>query len=154
MQINQLTTVDSFSGGDQIVFFSTNNGSTRRISVTDLAKYVNSTASAGVREQAQSYAPAIAGTSVTVLPTTNGNNKWLKILPASGAVTSLTVNLPLSTTLSDGQEVLVTSNLAIATLTVGSNGADAVLGAPTSLPNNGYFKLRYDMVTRSWYRIG
>jgi len=53
----------------------------------------------------------------------------------------------------DGQQVVVTSTQAVTTLTVSGNGA-SVNGAPSTLAANGYFRLRYDQINNSFYRIG
>ena len=43
---------------------------------------------------------------------------------------------------------------AVTTLTVSANGATAVNGAPAALTANGFFRLRFDGIFQSWYRIG
>jgi hypothetical protein len=153
MQINQLTSLDSLSGGDQVVVFSTANGDTRKISAAALRSFIADGYVDSLRESAQYLAPNTTGFTVTIQPVTGGNDKWLKMMP-SATLAAGTITLPDVTTADDGQELLVTSTQAITALTVAANGATSVYGAPTTLAANGFFKLRYDLVSKSWFRIG
>lgn len=103
--------------------------------------------------ETQYSAPAATGFSVTVAPSVDGNNVWLLLTPVAGYAAG-TVVLPALATLSDGQEVIVSTTQAITTLTVSLNGATAANGAPTTMAANAYFRLKYDATLSSWYRIG
>jgi hypothetical protein len=103
--------------------------------------------------ETQYSAPAATGFSVTVAPTTSGGNVWLLLTPVAGYAAG-TIVLPALATLSDGQEVLVSCTQAVTTLTVSLNGATAANGAPTTLAANAFFRLKYDAVLSSWYRVG
>ena len=48
----------------------------------------------------------------------------------------------------DKQEALVNTTQAVTTLTIGANGA-TVIGAPTTLATNGFFKLTYDFAMKT-----
>lgn len=103
--------------------------------------------------ETQYSAPAATGFSVTISPSVDGNNVWLLLTPVAGYAAG-TVVLPALATLSDGQEVIVSTTQAITTLTVSLNGATAANGAPTTMAANAYFRLKYDATLSSWYRIG
>jgi hypothetical protein len=79
---------------------------------------------------------------------------WLALTP-TGTIASLTVVLPIG---SDGQEVLVSTTQALTSLTVTGATVGAspqpVNGAPTTMAANAFFRLRFDGVSSSWYRVG
>lgn len=77
-------------------------------------------------------------------------NTWLVLAPTA-ATAAGTITLPSGPV--DQSEVLVTSTQAITALTVAS-AEDAVVGAPTSLPANGYFTMRFDDIMKTWRRVG
>lgn len=149
--INRLANASPLSASDNLMIFSTANGDQRRASITELAALLATMGQPMVRESAQSFAPSATGFNVTITPVTPGNDKWLRMTP-TGALAAGTVTLPLSPI--DGQEALVTSTQAVTALGIGLNGATAVNGAPTTIAANGFFKLRYDAVFTSWFRIG
>jgi hypothetical protein len=53
----------------------------------------------------------------------------------------------------DKQEILVNTTQAITALTINANGA-TIVGAPTTLAAGGFFRLRFDGVLDTWYRVG
>lgn len=139
------------SSASQIPFFDTGNGVDRRMSVSDLATLIQSLLTSGGGMVTQYAAPNATGFSVTVSPPTDGAAVWLLMTPAAGYAAG-TVVLPASAV--DGQEVLVSCTQAVTALTVNGNGAAAVYGAPAALAANDFFRLRYDGVLTSWFRIG
>lgn len=151
--INQLAAADEVTGSDQVPIYQAANGDARKASVSLFATYIQSLLTPAQGEETQYYSPAASGFSVTVAPTTAGGSVHLLMTPLAGYAAG-TVVLPALAAAEDGQEVLVTSTQAITTLTVSGNGAVAVNGAPTAMLANAFFRLRYDGVTQSWYRIG
>ena len=87
------------------------------------------------------------------VPTPVSQAIWMQLL-APNPMTLGTITLPLNTQTPDGTEILVTCNQAITTLTLSLNGAAAVLGAPSTLLANGFFKIRYDAPNVMWFRVG
>lgn len=75
---------------------------------------------------------------------------WLLLTPAAGYAAG-TINLPAASGCADKQVVSVTTTQIVTALTIGSNGAVAVVGAPTTLSANSTFRLRYDQPNNSWY---
>jgi hypothetical protein len=82
----------------------------------------------------------------------NSNKQWALLIP-TGTLATGTIVLPSATYLIDGQEILITSTLAVTSLTINGNGATAVYGAPTSFSAGDSVKLRYNLLTTSWYKI-
>lgn len=147
--INQLSLLSSVSGGDQIPVYSSNNGDARRLSISSLLSYFQSSF-ASPEFSVQFVTP---GTGFNIAITQNGNNTWLLMQPVSTLATG-TITLPLNTVASDGQEILVTSTQTITSISVGLNGATAAYGFPASIVDDRFFKLRFYSNTNSWYRIG
>lgn len=150
--INQLASVDKLSASDLVAIFSTQNGDARKASITVLAAAVQALMTAPGNLQTQYFAPNATGYNVLVAPVQNGASVWLLMTPTVDFAAG-TITLPALATVQDGQEVLVSSTHAVTALTVAGNGAVAVNGAPTSLVANDRFRLRYDGVSQSWYRI-
>jgi hypothetical protein len=142
--INQLSSVSSLQGGDNIAVWDTSNGDSRKCSITTLMEYVNANVTT-VTQNTQYAAPAATGFSVTV----NTGNVWLLMTPVSTYATGAIV-LPAGAT--DKDTVTVNCTQIVTSLTV-SSGA-TVAGAPTTLAANGFFTMRYDGTTSTWYRIG
>lgn len=148
MQINQLSTVDTINAGDLTVIFSTNNGDTRAAAMSVLLAYLQKNLTANGGLVTQYAAPNASGFTVNIAPPTDGANVYLLMTP-TGAFAAGTINLPSIP--KDGQEILVTSTKEVTTLTVATG---TINGAPTTIAANGFFRLRYDGVFKSWYRIG
>ena len=96
------------------------------------------------------YAAPLAAS--TTLLTDNQNSVWLVLTPA-GTIATATLKLPLLANVLDRTEILVNSTQTITTLTLDANGA-SIVGGPTTLAANGFFRLRFDAVLKTWYRVG
>lgn len=151
--VNQLTAVDSVAAGDLLPVFSQAQGGLRSASLTVLAELLQTMLSSPGASETQYAAPAATGFSVTVNPTTDGGSVYLLLTPAAGYAAG-TLVLPDVAECAHGQEVLVTCTQSVTTLTIDGNGATAVNGAPTALTANAFFRLRFDGIFQSWYRIG
>jgi hypothetical protein len=147
--INQLNAVDTPSGSDLLPLYSQANGDARKISLTNLANWLKTQFTVSDDKVTQ-YAAPLAGS--TVLLTDTQNSVWLVLTPA-GTLSALTLKLPLMANCVDKQEILVNTTQAVTTLTTDANGS-SVIGAPTSLTANAFFRLRWDAVMKTWYRVG
>lgn len=141
--INQLSATDSLNGGDLLPVYKQNQGDARKCSITTLMEYVNANVTT-VTQNTQYAAPAATGFSVTV----NTGNVWLILTPVSTYAAGAIV---LPTGASDKDTVTVNCTQIVTSLTV-SSGA-TVVGAPTTLAANGFFTMRFDAATITWYRI-
>lgn len=150
--INELSAVAVLTGADLVPIFSSANGDARKASMTVLAAFVQSLLTAARGDETQYFAPAATGFTVTVSPTTDGGSVYLLMTP-TGAFAAGTIVLPPKAACQDGQQLIVSTTQAVTVLTVSGNGATAVNGAPTTLAANGFFKMRYDAIFASWFRI-
>jgi len=143
--INQLSSMDSLSGGDLLAVWATSNGDTRKSSLTLLTSYMQTNLALPGSLATQYAAPSATGFSVTV----SAANTWLLLTP-TGTFAAGTIVLPTSAT--DKSEVSVNCTQTVSALTV-SAGGTTVTGAPAALTANGFFTMRYDAATSAWYRV-
>jgi len=155
MPIKQLTSVSSLVGGDNFPISSLSNGDDRKASLTLLLAWIQANLSltdalAFPNYLTQYAAPSATGFSIQV--TDADDNIYLIITPVAGYAAGAIV-LPTSSNVIDGQEVLCNCTQAVTALTIDGNGA-TVVGGPTTLAANAYFRLRYDLPGTTWYRVG
>ena len=134
---------------DLFRLYSQTYGGDAALSLAILAEYITAqtaTSPSGIDLITQYSAPSATGFDVSV----HLANTWLVLTPAAGYATG-TITLPVA---EGGGEVLVNSTQAVATLTVAAQAGDSVVGAPTTLAANEFFRLRYDEVLNRWYRVG
>lgn len=148
--INQLSAVDAVISSDQIPIYSSTNGDARKTSVATLANYLSNQVTFLDGMITQYFAPSATGFTVTINDAPN--SIWLVLTPTAGFAAG-TIKLPTVTNCVDKQEILINTTQSVTALTINGNGA-TVTGAPTSLAANAYFKLRFEGVTDTWYRIG
>jgi len=141
--INQLSTISTLQGGDLLAVWSSNNGDSRKSSITTLMEYVNANVTT-VTQNTQYAAPAATGFSVSV----NTGNVWLILTPVSTYAAGAIV-LPTGAT--DKDTVTVNCTQIVTSLTV-SSGA-SVVGAPTTLAANDFFTMKFDGATSTWFRV-
>jgi hypothetical protein len=153
-QINQLSEVTSCSSGQQVPIYDPSNGDARKVSLSTLATWLQGILALGRAEADTQYsAPSATGFSVNILGSAGDKDVHLILTPAAGYAAG-TLVLPPVAGLRDKQEVTVNCTQAITTLTVSGNGAAAVVGAPVTLTAGAFFKMCYDLVLSTWYRIG
>jgi len=148
--INQLNAVDTLTAADLVAIYSSNNGDARKASMSVVASFIQSLITVSDDKITQYAAPSATGFSVQV--NNAGQNVWLVLTPTGGFAAG-TLILPALANVLDHQEILVNCTQAITALTINGNGA-TVTGAPTTLAANGFFRLRFDTITDTWYRVG
>jgi hypothetical protein len=148
--INQLPLLSQVSAGDQIPVYTPNNGDARRLPISQLLTYFQTTF-ASPTLATNIYTP---GTGFNIaLPTPVAQQQWALIQPA-GTLASGAITLPLNTQTPDGTEVLVTTTQQITAFTINLNGAAIVYGnGLATLSAGDQFRIRYVQATNSWYRI-
>lgn len=149
-QINQLAAVDQINPGDQVPIYATNQGDARKASMSLLKQFFQEGATSADDKITQYAAPSATGFSVQVNDASD--SVWLVLTPTAGFAAG-TLVLPAESKCVDRQEILVNCTQAVTTLTITGNGS-TVTGAPTTLAANGFFRLRFDAVTSTWYRVG
>jgi hypothetical protein len=148
--INQLSAVSAVVSSDQVPIYSSENGDARKASMATLLTFFSGQITANDDKISQYSAPSATGFSTQL--NNAGNSIWL-ILTPTGTFAAGTLTLPAVAVCVDRQEVLVVSTQIVTTLTIAGNGA-TVTGAPTTIAANGFFRLRFDLVTKTWYRVG
>lgn len=155
MAISKLNSTNTIVSGDQIPIGSQSNGDDRRISASMLLAYIQSSLtfpSAGAPKPTSQYAvPSASGFNVQIA---DGSEDIHLILTPTAGYAAGTITLPSITNCVDKQEVLINCTQQITTLTVDANGAVAVTGEPTSMGADDFFKLKFDIMSNTWYRIG
>lgn len=149
--INQLSAVDAVVSSDQVPIYSSGQGDARKASMSVIKSFVLSGATTSDDKVTQYAAPTATGFSVTILDS-SGTSVWLILTPLAGYAAG-TLVLPAVANCVDRQEILVNCTQSVATLTINANGA-TVIGAPTTLAANAFFRLRFDDVLNTWYRVG
>ncbi len=152
MAIKRLSTIDIVVGGDQLPIGSQNNGDDRKIPISLLLEYMqnNLTFSDDDGFTTQYSAPSLTAFNVAI---TEGSDSIHLILTPTAGFAEGTITLPSVLNLEDKQEVLVNCTQVVTTLVVDGNGATAVTGEPSTLAANDFFKLKYDLATKTWYRV-
>ena len=148
--INQLSAVDEVVSSDQVPIYSSENGDARKASMAVLLAFFKGRITANDDKLTQYAAPSATGFTVTI--NNDSLSVWLILTPVAGYAAG-TLTLPAVANCVDRQEILVNCTQAVTALTVAGNGA-TVTGAPTTLAANAYFRLRFDAVTKTWYRVG
>lgn len=144
------STVDSVVSSDKVHIYSSENGDDRTASLDVVADFIKSVITSVDNMVTQYFAPSATGFTATV--NNDSNSTWLVITPTAGFAAG-TVTLPASTVCVDRQEILINCTQSITTLSINGNGA-TVTGAPSTMTANGFFRLRFDGVTKTWYRVG
>lgn len=154
--INKLTRTDTVGPGDVVPVYVQNQGDARGAAMSVLQQYMQDNLtfpSAGTGFQdytTQIASPPATGFNIGIIP---GANIHLIMIPSS-AMAAGTITLPAIAGVIDKQDVLVNCTQQITALTVAGNGAAAVHGAPLSLGADDFFRLKFDITTASWYRVG
>lgn len=148
-QINQLSSISQVSGANQIPVYDQNNGDARKMSVSALLQYFQTTFAAPT-VATNLYVPG-TGFNVTV-PTPVSEQQWMILQPA-GPLATGTITLPLNTGVPDGTQVLITSTQTITAFTIALNGASAIFGNVSTLTAGAAVCYRFYQATNSWYNI-
>ena len=147
--INQLSTA-TLTASDLIPVWSTGNSDTRKASLSALKTFINDDDTVADDKVTEYAAPSATGFTATI--TDSSASVWLVLTPAAGYAAG-TIALPAAANSVEKQEVLVNCTQSVGTLTVTSSGG-TVTGAPSSLSANGFFRMRFEPVTSTWYRVG
>lgn len=158
-QINKLSAVDSVQVGDQLPIFSTENGDARKAAMSVLLAYMQANLTfpsfSGQGAYTTQYSsPSATGFNVTITDGADDNTNVHLILTPTAGYAAGTITLPPVAGLVDKQEVLVNCTQQVTALTINGNGATAVTGEPTSLAADDFFRLKYDLPSQTWYRVG
>ena len=147
--INRLSALDRLSAGDLFPVFDQSNGDARKVSLSLLLAFMQDNLGFAGSTSIQNESPPGDGFNIVV---DSPDNIHLIITPFS-PLTDGTVTLPGSAV--DKQEVSVNCTKQISVLSVVTPaGGVAIIGAPTTLAANDFFKMRFDFASQTWYRTG
>ena len=148
MAIERLSLIDQVTGST--VFAVNENGIDYRVNSGAVATYFNQQGGSGDGKILQYSGPTSTGFTTTI--TNSSASVWLVLTP-SATLAAGTITLPNVANCVESQEILVSSSQTVTALTVGLNGALAV-GAPTTISAGGFFRLRFEPILKTWYRVG
>lgn len=146
--INQLPTITTLSGGDQLPVYATSNGDARKASITTLVDYFQQTF-ADPNYSVIINAPTNSGFNIALAA--SAQSIWLIINP-TGTFAAGSVTLPPVADCFDGQEILIISTQTISAFTTNGNGGTLV-GVPASLGAGSSFTIRFNLLQQTWYTI-
>ncbi|MCZ3293825.1 transcriptional regulator [Acinetobacter baumannii] len=148
---NRLNETDDLETGDQFVLYKGNCTDFRSVPQDTILNWIlaNIPVVKPIAAIIQVFNP---NANFTVQVENNAVGTYLVMNP-SVAITNGTITLPALTDVSDGQELLVTSSQQIENLTIAGNGA-ALIGNPNTIAASGFFKLKFDRISQTWYRVG
>ncbi|WP_394651400.1 transcriptional regulator [uncultured Acinetobacter sp.] len=147
----RLNTTDTLEAGDQVVLFRTKNCDYRAIPFDSLVQLILDRVPTPVY-QAATIQPFNPNGNFTKEIDNNAAGTYLVMNPST-VIAAGTLVLPSINSIVDGQEVLVTSSQQITDLTINANGA-TVIGAPDAMGATAFFKLKYEELSQTWYRVG
>lgn len=147
MAIQNLDNINSVN--NSTLFAVNQNGLDYNCTGATVADFIQENVTFGDNKIIQ-YAAPLTGSTVAVTGTTS--SVWLVLTPAS-TLAALTIQMPLASTCVENQELLVSTTQAVSSLTINVNGGAGV-GLPTSLSAGGFFRIRFEPVLKTWYRVG
>lgn len=145
--LNQLSTATTLTSSDQIIFYSTINGSGRKASLATLLDWIEG-AWMSPTFQRVTASPTLAGFTLA-LPSTA--NSLFVLLTPSGTMATGTIVLPAAASAADGQEIVLYTSQEVTALSFTLNGAAALNGAPSGIQAGSSLTLRYDALSVAWY---
>lgn len=148
MAIERLSLTDTITGS---TYFAVNiNNQDYRAAADTVAQYIQSQGSAGDGKIIQYSGPTATGFTTTI--TDSSASVWLVLTP-NATMAAGTIILPNVANCVEQQEILVSSSQTVTALTINLNGALGV-GTPTTISSGGFFRLRFEPILKTWYRVG
>lgn len=148
----RLNITDRIGPCDSVVVWSANNQDFRGVPVDLLVEKIKENLPQHVeypRMHIQHFNPT---TDFTLDIENSEVGTYLILNPTLGLNTGL-VKLPERYSVQDAQELAVACSQQITSFSIDGNGA-LVVGAPNTLAASGFFKLKYDKLSNTWYRVG
>ncbi|QIC70760.1 hypothetical protein [Acinetobacter indicus] len=144
----RLNITDRIGLNDSVVLWSANNQDFRGVPLNALKE--------AIKEQANQSSLPVQHFNPNSNFTLNIDNHEVGtylVLNPSTSITTGSIKLPERYEVTDGQVVLVACSQQVTNFSVDGNNA-LVIGAPNALAANGFFKLKYDKLSNTWYRVG
>lgn len=152
-----LPTTDTLSNGMMLPVFSRPSQIYALTTIQTLSDQIEENVAASLGQdsfQLNYSSPSATGFTASV--TDNTSNQWLILTPvatyANGTIVLPTIGASDATD-HQNQEILVNCTQIVTTLAITAPGA-TVVGAPTTLAANGFFRLKFEPIMKRWYRVG
>ena len=145
----RLNITDKIGDSDSVVIWSANNQDYRGVPINVLKEAIELELGNQSSLLIQHFNPNADFT----LDIENHEIGTYLILNPSVSITIGSIKLPERYTVTDGQVLLVACAQQVNNFSVDGNNA-LVIGAPNALAANGFFKLKYDKLSNTWYRVG
>lgn len=142
---------DSLIEGDQLVLFRGNCTDYRVLPIDQILEWILS--KIPKPEYKQPTIQRFNPNANFVIEVDNNDAGTYLVMNPSVAIDSGTIKLPSNFNVKDGQEILVTSSQQITNLSFDGNGS-ALVGEPNAMGATAFFKLKYDALSHTWYRVG
>lgn len=148
----RLNTADSLMMGDQFVIYRGNCADFRALPQEVLKdwiqEFIPTPPSQGV-PLVQHYNP---NGDFNLVVENHAQGTYLLLNPSIG-INNGTLTLPDNSEVVDQQQILFSCSQQITNLSINGNGA-IVIGAPNAISATAFFKLQYDKLSGTWYRVG
>lgn len=145
----RLNITDRIGPNDSVVLWSANNQDYRGVPIELLIERIQESKLDQPPIQIQHFNPNANFT----LNIENHEVGTYLILNPSVSIATGSIKLPERYDVTDGQVLLVACAQQVNNFSVDGNNA-LVIGAPNALAANGFFKLKYDKLSNTWYRVG
>ena len=145
----RLSITDRIGPNDSVVLWSANNQDFRGVPLDVLREEIKAEQGGQPSLLVQHFNP---NANFTLNIENNEAGTYL-ILNPSVSITTGSIKLPERYDVIDGQVLLVACAQQVNNFSVDGNNA-LVIGAPNALAANGFFKLKYDKLSNTWYRVG
>ena len=155
--INQLSKTDAIVGGDLFPVYKSGSGDARAAAASVLLAYMQAgltfTTQGRDAFTSQYASPSVTGFSVTMSDGLDDDSSIHLILTPTATFASGIIVYPISTSIVDKQELLINCTQIVTSLVNMGNGS-TVTGAPATLAANGFYRMKYDAITTTWFRVG
>lgn len=145
----RLSITDRIGPNDSVVLWSANNQDFRGVPIELLIERIQENKLDQPPIQIQHFNPNADFT----LNIENHEVGTYLILNPSVSIAAGSIKLPERYDVTDGQVLLVACAQQVNSFSIDGNNA-LVIGAPNALAANGFFKLKYDKLSNTWYRVG
>lgn len=148
----RLNQTDHLELGDQLVVYKGNCTDFRALPYEVLVDLILDKIVISAPNQTPTVQYFNPNSNFTLSVENHPNGTYLLLNPSSG-ITTGAIELPDSFEVIDKQVIIFSCSQQIANFTVNGNGA-AVIGEPSAIAATGFFKLQYDKLSGTWYRLG
>ncbi|WP_332605477.1 transcriptional regulator [Acinetobacter sp. ESBL14] len=148
----RLNTTDKVGVGDQFVLYKANCSDFRALPQDVLLDWLNTNLSETPslwKPIVQHYNP---NGNFNLLVENHKEGTYLLLNP-SNSIENGTLVLPDNSEVADQQLILFSCSKQITNLVINGSGA-VVVGAPNAISATAFFKIQYDKLSGTWYRVG